>query len=83
MRSQKLLAFIILLMIGNSFAGSAAVRICQGGCSALVGSCYTAGGYTFGTVTGGSGAPGVVLGCNSGYSACMKSCNAAYLWPFW
>lgn len=81
MKNQKLIAFIILLLIASSSAGPLAVGICQAGCSAVVVACYAAGGYTFGTITAGVGTPAVVLACNTAYGTCVSACFSAMFLP--
>ena len=39
---------ILLLLIGNIYAGPIASAICASGCAALVGACYAAAGVVFG-----------------------------------
>ncbi|PNH03832.1 hypothetical protein TSOC_010074 [Tetrabaena socialis] len=61
----------------TAVAGPLSYGICQTGCNALVVSCYTAAGFTFGTVTAGAGIPAVIIGCNAGLGFCMAGCVAA------
>ena len=72
---------VLAAMLGTASAGPLAYGICQAGCSALVVSCYAAGGFTFGTITAGVGAPAVVLACNSSFGICQAACAAAILAP--
>ncbi|PNH04781.1 hypothetical protein TSOC_009012 [Tetrabaena socialis] len=62
-------------------AGMLAYGICQCGCNVVTGACYAAGGFTFGTVTAGVGAPAVILACNIAQGACMTGCIAAGFAP--
>jgi len=39
------------------------------------------GGLTFGTVTGGLGAPAAAIACNVGLGLCMAGCAASLLMP--
>ena len=71
----------LLAMLGTASAGPLAYGICQAGCSALVVTCYGAGGLTFGTITAGVGAPAVALACNASYGTCQAACAAAILAP--
>ena len=66
-----------LLFATPLFAGPLAYGICQTGCNFLAVACYTAAGFTFGTVTAGFGTPVVILGCNAGLGVCMAACVAA------
>lgn len=79
MRSTLILT--LLASAGTATAGPLAYGICQAGCSALVVSCYAAGGLTFGTVTAGLGAPAVAIACNGSYGICQAACAAAILAP--
>ncbi|KAF8434007.1 cysteine-rich protein [Terfezia claveryi] len=71
----------VAAIFGTASAGPLAYGICQAGCSALVVSCYTAGGLTFGTITAGAGAPAIALACNASYGVCQAACAAAILAP--
>ena len=62
-------------------AGPLSYAICQTGCNAAGVACYTAGGLTFGTVTGGTGAPAIAIACNTALGFCMASCVAAGCTP--
>ena len=72
---------VLAAMLGTASAGPLAYGVCQAGCSALVVSCYTAGGLTFGTVTAGVGVPAVALACNASYGVCQAACAAAIFAP--
>eukprot|EP00747_Dinoflagellata_sp_TGD_P167779 gnl/TRDRNA2_/TRDRNA2_192871_c0_seq1.p1 gnl/TRDRNA2_/TRDRNA2_192871_c0~~gnl/TRDRNA2_/TRDRNA2_192871_c0_seq1.p1 ORF type:complete len:591 (+),score=74.97 gnl/TRDRNA2_/TRDRNA2_192871_c0_seq1:119-1891(+) len=52
---------------------------CQTVCNTGVVACYAAAGLTFGTVTGGMGAPAAALACNSAQGACMAACASKFL----
>ena len=54
-KSVKVLFFLAIFAaaVGTGSAGPLAYGICQTGCNALAVSCYTAAGFTFGTVTAG------------------------------
>ena len=76
--------FVVLIIVANyapSDAGPLSYGICQTGCNALAVACYAAAGFTFGTVTAGTGVPAVILGCNAGLGICMGSCIAAGFAP--
>lgn len=60
-------------------AGPIAYGICQAGCAALVVTCYSAAGATFGTVVASAAAPAAVLACNSAFGACSAKCAVAVL----
>jgi len=72
---------VFVAMLGTASAGPLAYGICQAGCSALVVTCYAAGGLTFGTITAGVGAPAVALACNASFGVCQAACAAAILAP--
>eukprot|EP00525_Craspedostauros_australis_P008152 CAMPEP_0198121790 /NCGR_PEP_ID=MMETSP1442-20131203/33080_2 /TAXON_ID= /ORGANISM="Craspedostauros australis, Strain CCMP3328" /LENGTH=173 /DNA_ID=CAMNT_0043780665 /DNA_START=161 /DNA_END=679 /DNA_ORIENTATION=- len=67
----------LFLLLGKSNAGPGAYMICQSGCNAVVVACYAGAGLTFGTVTGGLGAPAAALACNAALGTCMAACVAA------
>lgn len=72
---------IFSCFILNSYAGPLSYGICQTGCNALVVACYTAAGFTFGTITGGLGAPPAIIACNTALGTCMAGCVAAGISP--
>jgi hypothetical protein len=76
-----LMAILLMITVGTARAGPAAYGICQTGCNALVVSCYAAGGFTFGTVTGGAGIPAAIAACNTSLGLCMVGCVAAGFAP--
>ncbi|TVY29071.1 hypothetical protein LHYA1_G002472 [Lachnellula hyalina] len=53
-------------------AGPAAYGLCQAGCAGLVGACYSAAGFTFGTVVAAATTPA----CGSASSNIVISCIA-------
>ncbi|KIK13918.1 hypothetical protein PISMIDRAFT_688285 [Pisolithus microcarpus 441] len=59
-------------------AGPIAYAVCQSGCNALVGTCYAAAGFTFGTVIAGA-APAMIVACNAGLGTCMTGCATTAL----
>ena len=83
MSSHIILYLLVILstILGLSNAGPLAYGICQSGCNAVVVACYAAAGLTFGTVTGGVGAPLAIVACNTGLGTCMVACVAAGFAP--
>ncbi len=71
---NKLVIFIASSLIS---AGPLSYGICQTGCNAVVVACYSAAGFTFGTVTAGVGIPFAIASCNAGLGVCMVACVAA------
>lgn len=71
----------IFFLIQNANCGPAVYGICQSGCAVVVVACYSAAGFTFGTVTAGAGVPAVILGCNSAFGLCSAKCAAIGLLP--
>ena len=43
----------------------------------MVVACYSAAGFTFGTMTAGAGVPAAIMACNAGLGVCMAACVAA------
>jgi hypothetical protein len=83
-KSPLLLALLLVHLAKECHAGLfgiAAYGVCQSGCNALVVACYAAAGFTFGTVTAGTGIPAAVVGCNAGLGLCMAGCVAAGVGP--
>ncbi|KAF9114376.1 hypothetical protein BGX27_011009 [Mortierella sp. AM989] len=72
---------VLLTILGLSSAGPLAYGICQTGCNGLAVACYTAAGFTFGTLTAGLGIPAVIVGCNTGLGTCMVACVVAGFAP--
>lgn len=68
------------IFAGQAHAGLLAYGACQAGCSVAVGTCYTAAGFTFGTVLAAA-APPAILACNAAQAACYASCAALALAP--
>jgi len=52
---------------------------CQTVCNVGVVACYATAGLTFGTVTGGLGAPAAAVACNALQGTCMSACAAQFL----
>ncbi|KAL4805149.1 hypothetical protein BDV18DRAFT_161547 [Aspergillus unguis] len=61
-------------------AGPLGYGVCQAGCSGVVVACYTAAGFTFGTVFAAA-APPAIIQCNAAYGACQAACAAVLLTP--
>ena len=81
-KKMKLLLLLTLLsIITVTKAYFLVYEICQTGCNTLAVSCYAAADFTFGTITGGLGAPAVIVACNVSLGVCMASCVAAGLSP--
>eukprot|EP00929_Paragymnodinium_shiwhaense_P056473 TRINITY_DN28256_c0_g1_i1.p1 TRINITY_DN28256_c0_g1~~TRINITY_DN28256_c0_g1_i1.p1 ORF type:complete len:374 (+),score=47.07 TRINITY_DN28256_c0_g1_i1:55-1176(+) len=53
--------------------------MCQTACNAAAVACYTSAGLTFGTITGGIGAPAAAVACNSALGVCMGTCASKFL----
>ena len=53
--------------------------VCQAGCAAVVGACYSSAGFVFGTVTAGAGTPVALLACNTAFGKCSAACAALAL----
>lgn len=53
--------------------------VCQTVCNVAVVSCYGTAGLTFGTITGGVGAPAAALACNGLLGTCMSACATKFL----
>jgi hypothetical protein len=68
------------ILAGQAQAGPVAYGLCQIGCSAAVVACYSAAGFTFGTVLAAA-APPAILACNTAQAACYASCAALALAP--
>jgi hypothetical protein len=79
--SHSALSFMAAAMFARvAHAGLLAYGACQVGCSVAVGACYTAAGFTFGTVLAAA-APPAILACNTAQGACYASCAALALAP--
>ncbi|KAK7907987.1 hypothetical protein PG985_015290 [Apiospora marii] len=71
---------LVLSTTAATIAGPLAYGICQAGCSAVVVACYSAAGFTFGTVAAVA-APAAVVACNSAYGTCQAACAASLVAP--
>jgi hypothetical protein len=47
----------------------------------LIAFSYAGAGFTFGTLTAGTGIPAAIVACNSALGVCMAACIAAGLAP--
>ncbi|KAI6037129.1 hypothetical protein BKA83DRAFT_4172100 [Pisolithus microcarpus] len=74
----KLPLILALSSLPVAMAGPIAYAVCQSGCNALVGTCYAAAGFTFGTVIAGA-APAMIVACNAGLGTCMTGCATTAL----
>lgn len=72
-----LLKVITSILPSGTHAGPLSYGICQTGCNIVTVACYSAAGFTFGTITGGIGAPPVIIACNVALGGCMTACVAA------
>eukprot|EP00594_Rhizosolenia_setigera_P017347 CAMPEP_0178968380 /NCGR_PEP_ID=MMETSP0789-20121207/18204_1 /TAXON_ID=3005 /ORGANISM="Rhizosolenia setigera, Strain CCMP 1694" /LENGTH=88 /DNA_ID=CAMNT_0020654267 /DNA_START=44 /DNA_END=310 /DNA_ORIENTATION=+ len=85
MKNMTIVSLVFVLFVlslsQEVHAGPLAYGICQTGCNDLAVSCYAAAGFTFGTVTGGTGIPAVLVGCNASLGTCMAACVAAGAGP--
>jgi hypothetical protein len=79
-RSTTLYLMAAATFAGQAQAGPLVYAACQIGCSAAVVTCYTAAGFTFGTVLAAA-APPAILACNTAQAACYASCAALALAP--
>lgn len=79
MRLHK--SLVVNLFLASSVgAGPVAYAVCQAGCSSLAVACYSAAGFTFGTIAAVA-APAAVIACNTAYGTCQAACAAAALAP--
>lgn len=69
-----------ICLASGAVAGPIGYGICQAGCSAVVVACYSAAGFTFGTVAAAA-APAAIGACNTAYGACQAACAAVALSP--
>ncbi|RWS02174.1 uncharacterized protein B4U79_12827 [Dinothrombium tinctorium] len=84
MATPKLsISLLFLMMIAsNCVCGPVAVGICYAGCAALACACFSAAGFTFGTVPISIIAATPALAtCNSAFATCMAACSAALVAP--
>ncbi|XP_003247138.1 uncharacterized protein LOC100165615 [Acyrthosiphon pisum] len=84
MIAQKLwsLIFVGLLISSSANAGPIAAGICYAGCAAVTVACFSAAGFTFGTVPGAViAATPMLAACNAAFGICEASCVAALIVP--
>uniref|UniRef100_R4FPB4 Putative secreted salivary peptide n=1 Tax=Rhodnius prolixus TaxID=13249 RepID=R4FPB4_RHOPR len=73
---------MVLLVTGPTAAGPVAAGVCYAGCAAVVVACFTAAGFTFGTVPGSQiAAVPALTACNSAFGFCEAACVAALVSP--
>ncbi|KAF1972950.1 hypothetical protein BU23DRAFT_554800 [Bimuria novae-zelandiae CBS 107.79] len=80
MRFHTIAATAMVALAGTTAAGPIGYGICQAGCSAVVVACYSAAGFTFGTVAAAA-APAAIAACNTAYGTCQAACAAVLLSP--
>ncbi|XP_051172728.1 uncharacterized protein LOC127289023 [Leptopilina boulardi] len=82
MINRKLTILIVLALANLTTAGPLAAGICYGGCALVVCACFSAAGFTFGTVPGAQiAAVPALAACNSAFGSCMALCSAAVVAP--
>jgi len=82
--AQKLwsLIFVGLSISSSANAGPIAAGICYAGCAAVTVACFSAAGFTFGTVPGALiAATPVVAACNAAFGICEASFITALIVP--
>lgn len=77
---KVILLLVLIVSSSNNVTGvPAAVGICYAGCAALVVACYSAAGFTFGTVILTEILTHPALSdCNRSFSKCESNCMKAY-----
>lgn len=80
---KKFEAFLVLSLLANvSSAGPIGAGICYAGCAGVTVACFSAAGFTFGTVPGAQiAAVPALAACNSAFAACEAACMAMLLAP--
>ncbi len=75
--------FILLLLpyASTVHGGLLTYGGCQAACAGLVVACYTAAGFTFGTVVASAATPAVIIGCNAAFGACSAKCALLIILP--
>ena len=81
--SSALVSFMILLLLFQAVTcGPFTYGLCQAGCAGVVVACFSAAGFTFGTVPGAIiAATPALAGCNTAYAACYTACSALIVAP--
>ncbi|RCI02276.1 hypothetical protein CU098_008242 [Rhizopus stolonifer] len=77
MKYQVVALLIIVFLACSCYAGPLSYGLCQSGCNVVAVACYSAAGFTFGTVSAGLLAPPAIIGCNVALGTCMTACVAA------
>lgn len=79
---RAIVALALLISVCQTAdAGLLGYGLCQTGCNGVAVACYSAAGFTFGTVTAGAGIPAVLVACNTALGACMAACAGVALTP--
>lgn len=84
MHAKKLWSLMVvgLLMASSANAGPIAAGVCYAGCAAVTVACFTAAGFTFGTVPATLiAATPALAACNGAFAFCEASCMAALFVP--
>ncbi|XP_022178987.1 uncharacterized protein LOC111039701 [Myzus persicae] len=84
MVAQKMWSLILvaILLSSSANAGPIAAGVCYAGCAAVTVACFSAAGFTFGTVPGAViAATPVLAACNAAFGVCEASCVAALFVP--
>ncbi|GAA6001600.1 hypothetical protein JCM10207_006745 [Rhodosporidiobolus poonsookiae] len=82
MKPNSLFLAVFLASFAHlAYGGPLAYAICQAGCAAVVVACYSAAGFTFGTVVAGPATPAVLLACNAAQGTCYAACAVSALAP--
>ena len=70
------------MLLSTATAGPIGAGICYAGCAGVVVACFSAAGFTFGTVPGAQiAAVPALAACNSAFGSCMAACSAALALP--
>jgi hypothetical protein len=73
---------LTMLLVQSITAGPMAAGICYAGCAGIVCACFSAAGFTFGTVPGSViAATPVLAACNGAFGICMAKCMVALALP--
>jgi len=85
MVAQKMWSSILvglLIVASSANAGPLAAGICYAGCAGVTVACFSAAGFTFGTVPGAViAATPMLAACNAAFGVCEASCMAALFVP--
>lgn len=84
MVTHKMLSLVLigLLLSSSAHAGPLAAGVCYAGCAAVTVACFSAAGFTFGTVPGAIiAATPALAACNAAFGICEASCIAALVAP--